>query len=70
MPAWRDETGVRVFAGGRDDWEGAARLAGGCSRFIADAEEEQVADDPRSCYNCRLRRWTATSFTCTGNGGP
>jgi hypothetical protein len=28
-------------------------------------EEELVADDPRSCYNCRHRRWTAASFACT-----
>ena len=65
MSHWTlDSNGVQVFAGGHDDWAGAALQAAGCSGFVGDVEEEQVADDPRSCYNCRYRRWTATSFRC------
>jgi hypothetical protein len=33
--------------------------------FHPDVEEEQVADEDRSCYNCRYRRWTAASFVCS-----
>ena len=55
----------RLFAGGQEDWDGAARAASGCGEFCPDVEEEMVADEPVSCYNCRLRRWTAGSFTCT-----
>jgi hypothetical protein len=32
--------------------------------FIPDVEEELIADDPRSCYNCRYRRWQADSVVC------
>jgi hypothetical protein len=38
-------------------------------RFHPDVEEELIADEARSCYNCRYRRWTAVSFSCTVNGG-
>jgi hypothetical protein len=49
---------------GRDDWGGAARIAASCPSFHPDEEDEQVADEPRSCFNCRYRRWTAASYTC------
>ncbi len=59
-----DRNGAREFAGGHEDWAGAAALATDCSLFRPDVEEEWVADAARSCYNCRYRRWTALSFTC------
>jgi hypothetical protein len=49
---------------GRDDWAGAARIAAACRSFSPDEEDEQVADEACSCYNCRYRRWTTTSFSC------
>jgi hypothetical protein len=49
---------------GRDDLEGAARIAAACGTFHPDEDDEQVADEPRSCYNCRYRRWTVASFSC------
>jgi len=49
---------------GRDDWVGAARIAASCDFFHPDDEDEQIADEPQSCYNCRYRRWTADSFIC------
>ena len=61
-----DRHGHRLFTGGHDDWSGAALLAAGCCRFVTDVEEELVADDPRSCYNCRYRRGTSDTFTCIG----
>jgi len=64
LPWIIDSDGVLVFSGGHDDWTGTARLAAACSCFADDVEDEQVSDDPRSCYNCRFRRWTATSFVC------
>jgi len=60
-----DQNGHKEFAGGQEDWQSAAILADSCLRFISDVEEELVADDSRSCYNCRHRRWTAKAFTCT-----
>lgn len=52
------------FAGGRDDFTGAARIAAACPAFHADDEGEWVADERRSCYNCRARRWTPNAFVC------
>jgi hypothetical protein len=49
---------------GRDDWSGAACIAIACKTFHPDEDDEQIADEPRSCYNCRYRRWTVTAFTC------
>lgn len=46
------------------DWSGAARIAAGCAAFLPDEEDEQVADDSISCFNCRYRRWTVSAFTC------
>lgn len=49
---------------GKNDPVTAAALAIKCTAFHPDDEDEQVADEPLSCYNCRYRRWTVTSFTC------
>jgi hypothetical protein len=66
---WRiNQTGEKEFAGGKEEWAAAARLAEDCAGFVPDVEEEQVTDEPRSCYNCRYRRWSANSFTCRGSG--
>jgi len=54
---------------GLEDWAAAARLAGKCATFIPDVEEEQIADEPRSCYNCRYRRWQADSVACLAASG-
>lgn len=54
----------REFTCGKNDWSGAAWLAGNCEHFTQDVEEELVAEESESCYNCRYRRWTTTSFTC------
>jgi len=66
---WRiNQAGEREFTGGTEDWGAAARLAESCPGFIPDVEEERVADEPRSCYNCRYRRWSSASFTCRASG--
>ena len=57
---------AREFTLGKENWAAAARAALLCSRFNADVDEELVADDERSCYNCRYRRWSSASFTCQG----
>lgn len=54
------------FTGGRDAFATAAEIAGQCPAFRSDDEDELVADEPVSCYNCRFRRWTARSFACYG----
>lgn len=61
------EEGYRLFRHGREDYASAARAAEACSVFLEDVDEELVADEPRSCYNCRYRRWTADSFQCRGS---
>lgn len=52
------------FANGKRDWQTTGRIATGCPHFCFDTEEEIVAEDVVSCYNCRYRRWTSGSFTC------
>lgn len=54
----------REFDGGREDFIAAARIALSCDWFLPDEAEEWVADEVRSCYNCRARRWTPGSFVC------
>ncbi len=56
--------GEREYPGGTEDWDGAAQQASRCGSFSPDVEEEWTADEERSCYNCRYRRWTAASFVC------
>jgi hypothetical protein len=64
---WRiDDTGAREFIPGKESWAAAACAALDCPRFTPDVDEEMVADEERSCYNCRFRRWSAVSFTCHG----
>lgn len=59
-----NEHGEKEFKGNKDSWAEAAELALQCAGFKPDVEEEQVSDDPISCYNCRYRRWTNKSFVC------
>ena len=61
---WVKKDGKTAFSGGKDAFEDAARAAAQCERFAEDCEEECVADEARSCYNCRYRRWTKESFVC------
>ena len=59
-----DESGGKLFAGGRENWSAAAAVADACQNFSADDDDEQCAEELLSCYNCRYRRWTPESFTC------
>lgn len=61
-----NKRGEREFRHGHDAYGLAAAEARGCICFCPDVEEEWAADEERSCYNCRLRRWTGTSFLCLG----
>jgi hypothetical protein len=54
---------------GLEDWPEAARQARQCGRFRADVEEELVADEDVSCYNCRQRRWAARRILCLAATG-
>lgn len=47
-----------------EDYATATACALACNAFTPDDEDELVADDPRSCFNCLKRRWTANSMTC------
>lgn len=59
-----NQEGQKEFSGGKDDWNTAALAAEQCLSFKLDDEDELVADELRSCYNCRYRRWTTNSFVC------
>lgn len=62
---WRTlENGAREFIFGKESWAAAAVAALDCPGFLLDVDEEVIADEERSCYNCRYRRWSAASFTC------
>jgi len=61
---FRNDSGARLFTGGLDNYPAAAIAAAACGSFRADDEDEQCAEEPLSCYNCRYRRWTVESFTC------
>jgi hypothetical protein len=64
---WRtNQAGAKEFTQGKESWAQAACAALACSKFATDVEEEMVAENERSCYNCRYRRWSASSFTCQG----
>lgn len=56
--------GQSEYAGGKEDWERVAQIARLCKEFVLDDEDELVSDEERSCYNCRFRRWTKSSFVC------
>ncbi len=66
---WKRENGKTVFTGGKEAFEDAANAARGCPLFVQDCEEECVADEAQSCYNCRYRRWTKNSFVCMKGAG-
>jgi len=59
-----NDKGEREFTGGKQDWNAAVKAAEECSCFREDDEDELVADENISCYNCRYRRWTAKTFIC------
>lgn len=59
-----NKRGQQEFIGGKEEWETAAGIAEECSFFIIDDEDELLAEEERSCYNCRYRRWTEASFVC------
>lgn len=59
-----NEQGQREYAGFEEDWGAVAQIASDCLQFRPDDEDEWVADEPVSCYNCLYRRWTVKSFVC------
>ncbi len=56
--------GRPAYQGGQEDWEIVHEIAKSCTSFLVDDEDECVSDLDPSCYNCKYRRWTSTSFTC------
>ena len=61
---WSIQNGRQLWSGGKEDFVQAAEEAERCGSFRADCEEERVACEDVSCYNCRYRRWTRESFAC------
>ena len=61
---YSNKRGEREFRHGQEAYSLAVEQAGSCQHFRPDVEEEWATDDERSCYNCRLRRWTQASFLC------
>ena len=64
MADWIKEKDKMIFAGGKDSFADASRIASECVDFTEDCEDELFCDDEISCYNCRYRRWTQNSFQC------
>jgi hypothetical protein len=59
-------SGSGEFIFGKRDFEKSAAAARDCSLFEHDNDEdEEIADEERSCFNCLYRRWTVESFQCT-----
>jgi hypothetical protein len=54
---------------GPEEWAVAARQAAACRTFRPDVEEEHVADEGVSCYNCRNRRWAVDGIDCLAGTG-
>ncbi|MGV8905812.1 MAG: hypothetical protein ACOH15_04355 [Acetobacterium sp.] len=46
------------------DWSQGHTIAQVCLQFRQDVEEEWVAEDLISCYNCRYRRWIPAGIQC------
>ena len=63
------ERGESEYAGSKEDWQAVARIAAYCAMFKPDDEDELVADELVSCYNCLYRRWTVASFVCLNSSG-
>ena len=61
---WKLENATMFFTGGKKADAAAALTAEQCPLFSHDCEEECEAEEERSCYNCRYRRWTRDSFAC------
>lgn len=59
-----NKKGEKEFIGGKEDYRNAAKEAENCPYFKMDDEDELVADEIYSCYNCQFRRWTPTTFIC------
>lgn len=65
METWGiNNKGDKVFLGGLENWTLASKTARDCDSFFPDDDDEQVSNEPVSCYNCKYRRWGAESFTC------
>ncbi|WP_303867887.1 hypothetical protein [Acetobacterium wieringae] len=45
-------------------WEQAQTLAINCPEFKPDVEEEWLAEESVSCYNCRYRRLVGGGIRC------
>lgn len=53
----------------REELLASINRAASCPSFRQDVEEEQVTDDPVSCWNCYFRRWVSDrSFRCMAEG--
>lgn len=64
----KNANGQIQFKGGKQDWAQTVEIAVFCRYFSLDYDDELAADEERSCYNCRFRRWTQTSFVCMKAG--
>lgn len=47
-----------------DDWPAGREIAIGCNDFSEDVEEEWLAEESISCYNCRYRRFMDKGIQC------
>ena len=55
------------FRGTVEDMEdllAAETIAGDCSVYSIDDDDEDYCEGTRTCFNCRYRRWLADGFLC------
>lgn len=52
----------------QNDFKTAAACATQCTMFVPDDENEWVADELRSCFNCLKRRWIPGGMSCQEKG--
>jgi hypothetical protein len=45
-------------------WEKGQSIALSCPEFKPDVEEEWLAEESISCYNCRYRRFVGSGIRC------
>lgn len=47
-----------------DAWQAGHEIALTCDEFKEDVEEEWLAEEKVSCYNCRYRRFIDSGIRC------
>jgi hypothetical protein len=58
------DTSFRGSVENREDLLAASMIAGDCSVYSIDEDDEDYCEGVKTCFNCRYRRWLADGFLC------